>query len=116
MDSSSLFVLAILGLLAYYIWISQGAKEIAHRAAKAHCNKVGVQFLDDSVVIRGLGVGRSPAGQLCFKRRYEFEFASTGERRYHGSVRLLGRSLAAIELEVYRVEDTEPDSTQPRLH
>lgn len=114
MDSNIVIVLALLGLIAYYIWISQGAKEIAHRAAKAYCAKVGVQFLDDSVVIRGIGVARNRSGQLCLKRRYDFEFTSTGERRYRGSVGLLGRFIANIELEAYRVAEDEP--SQPTLH
>ena len=112
MDANSLIVLVVLALLAYYVWLGQGAKELAHRAAKAYCNKAGVQFLDDSVVIRGLTITRDRNGQLCFRRRYDFEFASTGDRRYKGKVVLLGRMIADIELEAHRVD--EP--AQPTLH
>jgi hypothetical protein len=50
---------------------------------------------------------RGRAGRLQFRRSYQFEFSSTGDRRYQGKLVLEGMNLTTIELEAYRLPDSE---------
>jgi hypothetical protein len=55
------------------------------------------------MVITGLWPVRSAAGSLVFRRRYRFEFASIGDRRYQGEIIMFGMRLVHIELETYKL-------------
>jgi hypothetical protein len=59
------------------------------------------------MVITSFWPARSLSGGLVFRRRYQFEFSSTGDRRYQGKLELLGMGLQSIELEAYRLPDSE---------
>ena len=58
---------------------------------------------EDSMVITGLWPVRSANGTLLLRRRYRFEFASTGDQRYQGRLVLEGLQLRHIELDAYRL-------------
>ena len=83
------------------------AKENATIHAKAACKKVLIEFLDDTVLIKKIRLRRNTHGQLAIYREYEFEFSSTGEFRYKGLVRLLGKYLVDVEMEAYKFNDIE---------
>lgn len=87
----------------WYWWDSQRSREIARQAGKQACGEGGVQFLDDSVVRRKLGLRRDRGGRMQWHRVYGFEFSSDGEQRYSGSVVLLGRHVLKVEMEPYRI-------------
>ena len=99
----NLLLLALLGAAAVYWWRSGVFKERARKLAGAHCARLGLQFLDQSVVITGVRPLRDADGRLVLRRRYEFEFASLGDRRYRGSLILIGMQLQSIELETYKL-------------
>ena len=42
------------------------------------------------MVITGLWPVRGADGRLVLRRKYDFEFASLGDRRYRGSLALVG--------------------------
>ena len=50
---------------------------------------------------------RSASGNLVFRRSYQFEFSSVGDRRYQGKLILEGMQLKRIELETYKLADSE---------
>ena len=99
----NLFWLVLLGAAGLYLWRSGQFKGRARSLAINHCKQLDLQLLDDSMVITGLWPVRSAAGSLIFQRRYRFEFASVGDRRYQGEVIMIGMQLVHIELETYKL-------------
>jgi hypothetical protein len=100
---ANLFWLVVLGTAGLYLWRSGQFKGRARSLAINHCKQLGLQLLDDSMVITGLWPVRSAAGSLVFRRRFRFEFASVGDRRYQGEVIMIGMRLMHIELETYKL-------------
>ena len=102
-----LAALVLVGFGLLYLWRSGQFTETARRLARAHCEQLGLQLLDDSMVITGLWPVRSAAGSLVLRRSYRFEFASTGDQRYQGRLVLEGLQLRHIELDAYRLPPQE---------
>lgn len=101
---SNLALIFILFLLAYSIWQHLDARRLAQRSAKNYCDKVGVQFLDQNVILRGLSIARSPRSLFALRRQFGFEFSSVGDRRYIGFITLLGQRVVDVELEPYKTD------------
>ena len=102
--------LAIIILLisSIFYWLdSIRAKENATEHAKIACKNVLIEFLDETVLIKKVRLRRNTQGQLSIYREYEFEFSSTGEFRYKGIVRLLGKYLIDVEMEPYQFNDID---------
>jgi len=99
----------------WYWWDTLRTKEIARAAGRRACERVGVQFLDDTVVRSKLWLKRNTRGRMQLKRRYDFEFTSDGERRYHGSIEVFGSRIGRIDMDAYRVPDSAggTDTTTP---
>ena len=89
----------------FYLWRSGQFKDRALQLAFEHCKQLELQLLDHSMVIVGLWPARDAGGRLVLRRRYRFEFASTGDRRYHGELSLIGLSLEQIGLEAYKLPE-----------
>ena len=104
---ANLLWLLLAAMLALYWWQSGQFKGRARDLATAHCQQLGLQLLDQSMVIVGFWPARSRAGSLMFRRSYQFEFSSTGERRYQGKLVLEGMVLKSIELEAYRLPESD---------
>jgi hypothetical protein len=99
----SLIVLTLIGIAALYLWSSGEYTQRARQLARTHCKQLELQLLDDSMVIIRLWPMRSASGRLIFRRNYRFEFASTGDSRYRGTLILEGLQLRHIELETYKL-------------
>ena len=100
------FTLFVVLVSAFLYWLdSIRAKEIATLHSRQACKKYLLEFLDETVSIKKLRLRRNSRGQLAFYREYQFEFTSTGERRYKGVTRLLGKQLLDVELEPYKFEE-----------
>ncbi len=104
---TNLLCLVLLGTAALYWWQSGVYKGRARELAIQHCKQLELQFLDDSMVITGFSAMRDGRGGLTFRRSYVFEFASTGDRRYHGKLILAGIRLISIDLETYKIPSLE---------
>ena len=102
-----LFIIIILIASIFYWLDSISAKENATEYAKLACKKVLVEFLDDTVLIKKVRLRRNTQGHLSIYREYEFEFSSTGEFRYKGEVRLLGKYLIDVEMEPYQFNNID---------
>ncbi len=87
----------------FYLWRSGQFKDRALQVASEHCKQLGLQLLDHSMVIVGLWPVRDASGRLLLRRSYRFEFASTGDHRYHGKLMLIGLQLERIDLETYKL-------------
>jgi len=105
----------VIGLSGLYFYTSLRVKELAIAAARNGCNQQGVQLLDQSVSLRKVTLGRRSSIQaganIYVCRDYGFEFTSTGEQRYQGTVTLHGHHIAHIQLQPHRMpEQAQSDS------
>lgn len=76
---------------------------VARTAAKRHCEKEGVQLLDQNIILDNIRIARSTHSLFAFRRKYTFEFSSVGDYRYPGSVTLLDHYIESIELAPFKV-------------
>lgn len=90
-------------LVIIHLWNAQGIKQLAHSAVKKHCDEMDVQLLDEGIVLRGFWLKRDARGNVRIWRSYQFEFSSTGDERYQGSIILLGRQIQVIQLQAHRM-------------
>ncbi|MEZ5491292.1 MAG: DUF3301 domain-containing protein [Gammaproteobacteria bacterium] len=110
---SVLVWLTLIAALAAFWWHSDLVKNEALKLANSHCRKLGLQLLDHSMVIKSIVPARDAKGSACFRRRYRFEFTSTGEERYQGEVMMLGRKAEKMYLEPHILPpERQPDSHQ----
>jgi hypothetical protein len=103
MMSATDFIVIVILISVFLYWLdSIRAKEIATGHSRDACKKVLLEFLDETVVIKKVRLRRNSLGRLMFYREYQFEFTSTGEYRYKGVVKLLGKYLLDIEMEPHQ--------------
>lgn len=107
---SNLLWLLVAGLFLVYWWNSGSYKGRARELAIAHCRQFDLQLLDQTVVIRGIWPVKSDDSGLHLRRRYQFEFTSTGEQRYQGILVLEGMNLKSIDLEAYKIPGSDRGS------
>jgi len=100
---SKVITLLLLLLGVWYWSYTQRAKTLAIAAARKRCMESGLQFLDHTVVQRRLAFYRDENKRWYLAREYQFEFTSSGEKRYQGCLRLLGQRVLDIELEPYSI-------------
>ena len=98
MANADVLWLAVIGA-AVWFWIdSLRARERAVQLCHASCRARGVQLLDQTVAVFGLGVGRAPNGSLRLRRRYRFEFTRDGAARDAGTIVMLGSRMESLEM------------------
>ena len=112
----SLFILILLALLAWYWQDGLKAREIGIAAARQACHKEGLQFLDDTVLIRSLRLARDNDGQLKLRRVYAFEYSDTGDNRQPGSVTLLGQRVELLHVRPQLYVVPKAPETHETLH
>lgn len=93
---------ALTGFAAVYVlWqYQQRARVRATAYVRQQCQQQGLQLLDDTLMLASMGLQRRP---LRVRRRYDFEFSSTGDSRYQGHVVLCGLRISALYLDAHRV-------------
>ncbi|MFM1895429.1 MAG: hypothetical protein RLZZ385_503 [Pseudomonadota bacterium] len=96
---SLLVWLGVIATIATFWWHSDGVKTLAVAEAKRRCQDEGVQLLDHTLFIESVKPMRDPSGGWCMRRSYQFDFTSTGEQRYRGTIEMRGRTVQRIELE-----------------
>jgi len=104
MSLRSIFLTVLVFCVAWYWLRARELKERTLKYAARHCDDLSLKLLDESVVLKELKLHKSPTGNLCLKRRYVFEFTSTGEDRYQGEIVIIGRHIEHIKLETHRVQ------------
>ena len=109
--SPSEFIIILVLISAIFYWIDTiRTKEIACMHGKARCKDLGVTFLDETVEIKKVRLRRNTRGTIVFYREYRFEFSSDGVRRFDGSVVMLGKVLASLDMSAY------PEQVTADLH
>jgi hypothetical protein len=94
----------IVGLIWYWL-NSISAYEVAYKEAKAACQRLELQFLDDTLDVIKLRLCRHQHGYMQICRIYEFEFTSDGNSRYKGYVSLSGKKYEHIDMDAYKIEE-----------
>jgi hypothetical protein len=95
MELCALALLTALG----WLWLdSLNAREAAVHAAREACIAEGLLFLDDTVGITSLKLARNDEGHIQLQRAYDFEFSDTGNNRLKGSVVMLGKRVALLNI------------------
>lgn len=102
MNLAEIAALLALGGVAWFWLDSLKAREAGVLAARRACAREGVQFLDETVVGRGLRPARDERGHMVLRRAYEFEYSLTGNDRYQGSVVLEGREVTLVDVSAHR--------------
>lgn len=102
---SHLFWGAVFVFCISHWWRSRDAKAWALEHASRRCEQLGLQLLDQSIVLRKLRPAYSAEAGICWRRYYSFEFSATGGDRYPGEVELAGNRLTAIHIAPHVVED-----------
>lgn len=98
---------ATLALIVAGLWFwvdSLRARERALSAARAACERNGLQFLDETVAGSGLRVARDDSGRIQLQRVFVFEFSDTGNNRRRGSITLLGAQVQDVYTEPYAIQ------------
>lgn len=93
---------SLVAILIYAIWQHNNISLLARASAKRHCEKEGVQLLDQNVILTRVGMAKSHRSLFAIKREYAFEFSSVGDYRYKGKVVMHGKLLAHIELSPFK--------------
>jgi hypothetical protein len=104
MSLRSIFLTVLVFCAAWYWLRARELKDHILKYAARHCDDLSLKLLDESVVLKELKPHKSIKGGLCLKRRYMFEFTSTGEDRYQGEIIIIGRHIQEVKLETHRVQ------------
>ena len=101
----------IASLVAFW-WGGDKVKSIAMGHVYRLCKEQKLQLLDQTMVLKGVWPVRDGEGSLRLRRRYIFEFTSTGEARSQGSAELHGMRLHKLHLDPHIL----PDDNEKFLH
>ena len=110
----SLDVIAFLTVAAALVGFwgqSDKIKRLALHSVLLRCRGERLQLLDQTLVLRGVWPARHENGYLVLRRRYSFEFTSTGEMRHKGEVVMHGQQLSQLHFDPY-IMPPEPERLQ----
>ncbi|OYY93285.1 MAG: hypothetical protein B7Y41_10860 [Hydrogenophilales bacterium 28-61-23] len=96
--SADFLLLASLAGMAWFWWDSLQKRELAVNAARAVCERSGVQFLDDSVALSKMRMRRDSDKRARVYREFSFDYSSLGDDRQAGRVYLLGAVVLSADL------------------
>jgi len=105
---NSLWLLCVIGLLAWYWLDSARARELATGIARSMCRKRGLQFLDDTVSQVRFGI-RWTGNGIRLRRMFSFDFSREGVGRRSGWLILLGTSVEQFDLGLPKYAETPVD-------
>lgn len=102
----------ILSVLIWFWLESMRVNEIARMMGAKKCRENNVQFLDDTVHLSNIKLGKNSYGQLKFVRNYNFEFTNSEKHRYQGSLSLAGKQLVKFHMDAYRLNEISYDVSE----
>ena len=94
---STLTGLLLLLLIAWFWLDSLRAREIATGICRAACQRREVQFLDQTVALKRLGI-RWLTNGLRLRRIYYFDYSEEGEGRHTGHIIMVGTDLEEFSM------------------
>ena len=102
LDGSTLtaFILLTLVVAAFWFWTdSLRSRERMLETCARLCRDLKLQFLDETVMLVSLKLGRSEAGWPQLIRGYQFEFSGTGQDRWQGRATLAGQRVLSVQFD-----------------
>ncbi len=90
--------LILLLLTGWFWWDGIKKRELAVQAARIVCQRAGVQFLDDTVSLGRIRLGRDRNQRVQLSRDFNFEYSDTGDNRMPGRIYMLGNQVLDIQL------------------
>ena len=112
MSLSFLFWSTVVAAFISFWWQSDKVKSIAMTYVYRHCKQQNLQLLDQTMVLKGVWPARDAQGSLRLRRRYAFEFTSTGAARSLGTAELFGNKLQSLHLDPHLLPE-DGDSFLP---
>ena len=106
-------ILLILLLVAIaWFWLdSSRARELAVGICREASQRYGVQFLDETVELRRLGL-RWPNEGLRLRRVYHFAFSRDGVERLTGNLALVGINLEYLDFDFSIIDVNQPQKPE----
>ncbi len=98
MDISVFLAIIVIVASVWFTFDSLRARELATARAREHCRSHGLQFLDGTVALKSIRLGRV-RGSLSMRRTYHFDFAETHTVRRRGMIVMLGRTTEQLVLD-----------------
>ena len=94
------FILLTLVVAAFWFWTdSLRARERMLETCARLCRDLNLQFLDETVMLVSLRLGRREAGWPQLIRGYQFEFSGTGQDRWQGRATLAGQRVLSVQFD-----------------
>jgi hypothetical protein len=101
---SALTGILVIGIIIWFWLDSARAREIASAICVKACELRGVQFLDQTVILSGVGVSRTNSG-LRLRRTFRFDFSEEGVTRHTGHIVMIGSSMQEFSLGLPNLEE-----------
>ena len=95
---STILTLLLFVTLIWFWLDSARARELAVGICSESCQREGLQFLDQTVALKRLGLRWTTQG-IRIRRTFQFDYSEEGEGRHSGMIILVG-----IQLESFRFE------------
>ncbi|MDJ0807119.1 MAG: DUF3301 domain-containing protein [Gammaproteobacteria bacterium] len=108
MSFSTLNLLLLVMLVVWFWRDSLRVREIANQVSRMACRSHGVQFLDQTVSLRRIGLRWLRVG-LKLRRVYEFDYSLEGSGRLTGYIVMLGDQTETLRIDL-------PPREDPHLH
>jgi len=89
----SIPVFIVLSLVIWLWHTGLKARERASAEALRACQQSGYQFLDGTVALAKLRLGRLADGWLALIRTYQFDYSMDGANRHRGWVQIRGKQI-----------------------
>lgn len=96
----------LLVLAGWLWWDGLNKRELAVKAARNLCQRIGCQFLDDSVSLKQMRLERDGDQRVRIQRLFGFEYSDTGNNRLPGYVYLLGDRVIDINMVIPANEES----------
>jgi len=98
-----LFIVLFLSLLPYVWWLDRGIKQHVFQLVVNYCKQQDILLLDDTVQQSKITLKRDDRGNLRIHRYFNFEFTSTGERRYLADFEFSKNTITNMRLDAYQI-------------
>lgn len=108
---STFLIIIALVALAWFWLDSSRARELAVGICKQASEKYGVQFLDESVALKSLGI-RWPTQGIRLRRVYSFDFSRDGVERLNGNLALVGINLEYLDFDFSIIDVNRPKQSK----
>lgn len=94
---SNLTAILLLVLIIWFWLDSARARELATAICAQACEMRGVQFLDQTVALRRIGIDWTNRG-VRLRRTFRFDFSEEGMTRHTGHIIMLGADMQEFSL------------------